>query len=159
MLIGVISDTHGDIHAAQAAVRMLESLEVALVIHCGDIGSESTVQQFHRLPTHFVLGNVDDHSVLPEVIERSGQTCHGRLGSLELEGKRIAFLHGHDGRLLQRTIESGAWDLVCHGHTHRAEVATRGPTIVLNPGALARTARPSLAAVRLPSLEVMPMTL
>jgi putative phosphoesterase len=159
MLIGVISDTHGDLHATQAAVRLLESLEVESVIHCGDIGSASIVQQFHPWPTHFVLGNVDDHSVLPDVIDRSGQTCHGRLGSLVLEGKKIAFLHGDDGRLLRRTIESDAWDLVCHGHTHRAEVANRGATLVLNPGALARTARPSFAAVRLPSLEVMPVRL
>jgi putative phosphoesterase len=159
MLIGVISDTHGDIHATRAAVRVLESLDVGLVIHCGDIGSASIVQQFRPWPTHFVLGNVDDHNVLPEVIHGSGQTCHGRLGSLELEGKKITFLHGDDVRLLRRTIESGAWDLVCHGHTHRTEVATRGATIVLNPGALARTARPSLAAVRLPSLDVMPVTL
>jgi putative phosphoesterase len=138
---------------------VLESLEVEVVIHCGDIGTASIVRLFALWPTHFVLGNVDDARTLPEVIREAGQTCHGRFGTIELERKKIAFLHGDDTRLLQTTIQSGTWDLVCHGHTHRAESSQRNSTIVLNPGALVRTTRPSLAAVRLPSLDVIPVTL
>ncbi|MGH8164977.1 MAG: metallophosphoesterase family protein, partial [Rhodanobacteraceae bacterium] len=39
MRIGVVSDTHGHALNALDAVRLLESLDVELVIHCGDIGS------------------------------------------------------------------------------------------------------------------------
>jgi putative phosphoesterase len=138
---------------------MLDALEVELVIHCGDIGSASIVPLFDRWPVHFVLGNVDDQTSMPEIIAGAGHTCHDRFGTMELEGKRIAFLHGDDTRWLRRTIQSGVWDLVCHGHTHRAEVTSRGSTTVLNPGAIARTARPSIAAVRLPSLQVIPIAI
>jgi predicted phosphodiesterase len=66
----------------------------------------------------------------------------------------VAFLHGHDITLLRHTIYSGQFDLVCHGHTHAFYSAFEGRTLVLNPGALARTSRPSLAIVDLASLEV-----
>jgi hypothetical protein len=60
MLLGVVSDTHGHVQNAQAAVRMLENLEVEVVLHCGDIGSQAIVPLFKKWPTHFVFGNVDD---------------------------------------------------------------------------------------------------
>src|SRR5262245_49064746 len=39
MRIGVISDTHGHTLNTLAAVRLLESLEVAAVLHAGDVGA------------------------------------------------------------------------------------------------------------------------
>jgi predicted phosphodiesterase len=66
----------------------------------------------------------------------------------------VALLHGHDVKLLHRTIHSGHWDLVCHGHTHAFSSTRQGQTLVLNPGAVSRTRHPSLAVVELPLLEV-----
>jgi predicted phosphodiesterase len=79
---------------------------------------------------------------------------HGRFGSLELEGRKIAFLHSDDERLFRETISSGEWDLVCYGHTHKPEVHREGATFVLNPGALYRAARHTIAVVELPQLEI-----
>ena len=103
--------------------------------------------------THFVSGNMDDPDELRRAIVSPEHTFHGPLGTLEIEGCRVAFLHGHDARLLQQTIHSGQWDLVCHGHTHAYSSRMEGRTLVLNPGP-SRTAEPSLAVVELPSLEV-----
>jgi putative phosphoesterase len=134
---------------------LLESCEVELVIHCGDVGSAEIVGLLAAWPTHFVLGNVDTEPVrLRAAIEAAGQTFHGRFGELELAGRRIAFLHGDDARRLQQTIASGRYDLVCYGHTHRFEQHKSGQTLVLNPGALYRAQPHSLAVVRLPQLEV-----
>ncbi len=155
MILGVVSDTHGHIANTQRAVRMLESCEVELVLHCGDIGSIDVVRLFHRWPTHFVFGNVDDEpSLLREAIERAGQFCHERFGELELAGRRIALLHGDDGLRFRETVHSGRYDLVCYGHTHIAEQHGEAATLVLNPGALYRAQPHSLALVRLPALEV-----
>ncbi len=71
----------------------------------------------------------------------------------------MAFLHGHDVKLLRDTIHSGQWDLVCCGHSHVYSSHFEGRTLVLNPGALARTSHPSLAVVEMPSLEVTPILL
>jgi len=159
MRIGVVSDTHGHVLNTLAGVRMLESLDVELVIHCGDIGSTEIVSLFAPWPTHFVFGNVDhDRGGLEAAIKAAGKTCHGRFGSLELEGKTIAFLHGDDTALLRQTTTSGEYDLVCHGHTHVARQVKEGRTLVLNPGALYRATPHSIAVVELPSLEVVRAT-
>lgn len=155
MLVGIVSDTHGHVDNARAAVRMLESFEVGAVIHCGDIGSPDVVELFRGWPAHFVLGNVDSHpQPLRAAIQQAGGTLHGRFGSLEIEGLRIAFLHGDDERLLAETIAGGEYDLVCYGHTHVAELRASGHTRVVNPGALYRAAKHTIAIARLPELEI-----
>src|SRR5262245_11279711 len=101
MLIGVVSDTHGHLQNTQAAVRMLESFGVEQVLHCGDIGSAAIVTLFAAWPTHFVLGNVDAGNLtapLSATILQAGQACHGRFAALELDGVKIAVLHGDDTR-------------------------------------------------------------
>lgn len=154
MQIGVVSDTHGHAGYTREAIRMLESLGVEAVLHCGDIGSPAIVELFSAWPTHFVFGNVDhDAAALREAIRAAGQTCHDRFGRLELAGRRIAFLHGDDTALLEQTIAKGRFDLVCHGHTHVARNVARGRTRVLNPGALYRATPHSIAHVQLPELE------
>ena len=57
MIIGIVSDTHGHVEFARPAMRMLESCQVELVIHCGDIGSPEIVELFAPWPAHFVFGN------------------------------------------------------------------------------------------------------
>ncbi|MGH7192648.1 MAG: metallophosphoesterase family protein [Candidatus Saccharimonadales bacterium] len=158
MRIGVVSDSHGHVANTGAAVRMLESLEVERVIHCGDVGGDEIVAQFSRWPTHFVFGNVDDPRRLRLAVEAAGQTFHEAFGSLELAGRRIAFLHGDDAPLLRQTIAGGQYALVCHGHTHLAKQSRQGPTLVLNPGALYRATPHSIALVELPAVEATIIT-
>ncbi len=155
MRIGVVSDTHGQVIFTRQAVEMLESCEVEQVIHCGDIGSVEIVEQFARWPTHFVFGNVDDNrQELRQAMAAGHHICHERQGELELESRRIAFLHGDDTGLLGELVTSERYDLVCHGHTHVARHVMYGSTHVLNPGALYRAAFHSLALLELPELEV-----
>ena len=158
MKIGVLSDTHGEVQGIQQALQILERLGVSLLIHCGDVGPE-IVPLLKGLPTHFVYGNMDYPERLREAIVEPEHTYHGRLGTLEIEGRRVAFLHGHDVKLLRRTIHSGQWDLVCYGHTHIFSSHVEGQTLVLNPGALSRTNHPSLAVVEMPLLEVIEIPL
>ncbi|UUO05877.1 YfcE family phosphodiesterase [Blastopirellula sp. J2-11] len=155
MQIGIVSDTHGQVEFTRAAIRMLESFEVAQVIHCGDIGGAAIIELFTKWPTHYVLGNVDrDPEYLQEKIESAGQTFCGMFGQLAIADRKIAFLHGHDEDRLESTIHSGDFDLVCHGHTHQAANYLVGETRVLNPGALFRASRHTIAIVDLPELEV-----
>ena len=148
--LGVISDTHGDIPSTRKAVRMLESLEVGMVIHCGDVGSPEVPALFTKWPTHFVLGNVDKPGDdILSAIKQAGLVCHGRFGTLTAQERKIAFLHSDDLRCFRETVDSGDWDLVCYGHTHRADQQHVGATLVLNPGAISRAWPPTLAVVDL----------
>ena len=155
MRIAVISDTHGQVLPTRAAVRMLESLEVERVLHCGDIGSVEVVEMFSAWSTDFVLGNTDwDKASLASAIKTTGNTFHGKVGELNIEGRQIALLHSDDQQKFTEVLESGSWDLVCYGHTHQAAIDRRGSMCVLNPGAIHRAHPPSFAIVELPSIEV-----
>lgn len=154
MRLGIVSDSHGHLDLTRNAVRMLESLEVERVLHCGDIGSVEVVELFQEWPTDFVFGNCDYHrDELKAGILAAGQSCHGAFGELEIEGKRIALLHSDDHRKFDEVTTEGTWDFVCYGHTHVAKIEQIGPTMVLNPGAIYRANPHSIALVELPSLE------
>lgn len=160
MRLGVVSDSHGHVELVRPAIRMLESLQVDRVLHCGDIGSAEVVELFASWPTDFVFGNCDSQRAeLAAAIERAGQTCHGEFGDLEIVGKRVALLHSDDRRRFQEAIRSGQWDLICYGHTHVAATEMIGDTLVLNPGALYRANPHSLAVVEMESLEATIVTL
>lgn len=153
MLLGVVSDSHGQIGPTRAAVRMLESLQPEVVLHCGDIGSAAVVEMFSAWPTHFVFGNVDrDEMELRAAIAAAGLFCHGRFGEVTLADRRIALLHSDDGRRFRETILSEEYDLVCYGHTHNAEHHLEGKTLVLNPGAIFRATPHSIAVVDLTTM-------
>jgi len=155
MLLGLISDTHGQMTYTRQALEALAEHPVAAVLHCGDIGSRPIVDLFARWPTHFVLGNVDDDDDdWRVVIEAAGQTFHGRFGDLSLGGRRIALLHGDDTQRLRETIAAGTFDLVCHGHTHVPRNERIGNTLILNPGAVYRADPHTIVVVDLETLDV-----
>jgi putative phosphoesterase len=150
--LGVISDTHAEL--THPAVRMFESLEIDVLLHCGDIGSVAVVELLAAWPGHFVFGNCDSNvEEFAEQIRQLGQRCHDQFGDLEFEGVRVALLHSHDGRRFRQTVASGDYGLVCYGHTHVAAIDRRGDTLVLNPGAIYRANPHSVAVVDLPALK------
>lgn len=154
MRLGIISDTHGHVDLTRPAVRMLESLEVDTVLHCGDIGSMAVVELFALWPTHFVFGNCDENlDRFAAAIRAAGQTCHGLFGDLEIDGVRIALLHSHERRRFREAIDSGDYRLICYGHTHVAAIDPRGDTLVVNPGAIYRADPHSVAIIDLPAVE------
>lgn len=155
MKVAVVSDTHGHVRNTLSAIERIVDENVDVVLHCGDVGSAGVLTLFGNWPLHFVFGNVDhDVASLRLTAREFGQSCHDRFADLELEGVHIAMLHGDDGRLLQQTIESQEYDLVCFGHTHCREYRREGATTVLNPGALYRARPHTLAIVELPGIDV-----
>ncbi|MDZ4821813.1 MAG: YfcE family phosphodiesterase [Planctomycetota bacterium] len=150
MLLGVVSDTHGNVHLTRRAIRMLESLQVEAVLHCGDIGTAEIIHMFEPWQTHFVFGNTDhDQPTLRRAIQQAKLTCHERYGELELAERKIALLHSDDARKFAEVCQSGQFDLVCYGHTHLAKQERVGKTLILNPGAIHRASPHSIAVVDL----------
>ena len=155
MKIGVLSDTHGDVKLTWSALEAFREYGVSQLLHCGDIGTPEVIRLFAGVPTAFVFGNCDPRTeTLRKTILSTGQTCCDWFGELELSGKRIFFLHGHQWDRLEHEIGSGQWNLICYGHTHHAELRMIGETLVLNPGAIYRTSSPSVAVVDLDSMNV-----
>jgi putative phosphoesterase len=138
MLIGAISDTHDNLPQVEKAVKYLNSQNVALALHAGDYVAGFVIPKFKLLNCKLigVFGNNDgDHELLKKRFsETTNCTIHERFTSIEVEGYRIALLHGHEVELLNVIIESGYFDAVIHGHSHYKGVEKKGKTLAVNPG-------------------------
>lgn len=140
MNIAILSDTHSRYQTVEKALALVQERKISTILHCGDIDDAETVWLFQGFTTHFVLGNCDtDRLALQQAIHGIGETLHQPYGQLELDGLRLAFLHGDDTRLLRDLARAARFDFLFHGHTHVAEERRVGTTRVVNPGALHRT--------------------
>ncbi|UVT21774.1 MAG: metallophosphoesterase family protein [Nitrospira sp.] len=124
--IGVLADTHGLFDA----VLEQHFRRVDHIVHAGDIGGQSVIEQLKTIaPVTAVSGNVDEY-------ERSG---FPRETVIELAGIRIAIRHilyeggklTKEGRaFLDRTHP----DICIFGHTHQPRNERLGETLLFNPG-------------------------
>jgi uncharacterized protein len=126
MRIGLISDTHGRLRG-----EVFDRLAgVDLILHAGDVGPIDIIDELETIaPVHAVMGNTD----MPELRLRALDRVE-----LELEGRRIAMMHGHElgsptPGLLRATFPDA--DIIVYGHTHRQRVDLLGGCLIINPGA------------------------
>ncbi len=147
MQIGIVSDTHNRYPLVERALQMFQERKVNFVLHCGDIEDSEVIWLFRGFTAHFVLGNCDsDRLALQQAIHGIGATLHEPFGHLDLEGAKLAFVHGDKVGLLQDLVNAAHFDYLFHGHTHRRADQQVGPTRVINPGALHR-ANPKTCAI------------
>lgn len=150
MIVGVLSDSHGDARTTASAVALLEHLGAAALVHCGDIGGDDVLSELLGLPARFVWGNTDYESArLRRYAESIGLTPPNTVPvRWTLAGKNIAIYHGHE-RQFETWLRRGedeesergdepAVDYVLYGHTHVAADARIGGVRLINPGALHR---------------------
>lgn len=138
LLIGLISDTHDRLSMVDKAIEMLNDENVELVLHAGDYVSPFVIPRFKGLKARLVgvFGNNDgDHELLRRRFsENKYLEIRGNFAKLDVDGVKIALLHGGDEELLSALIDSGAFDVVVHGHAHEAKFYRKGKTLVINPG-------------------------
>jgi putative phosphoesterase len=159
MRIGIVSDTHGNRPMVNLALAELRDRGIATILHCGDIDDPQTVELFRGFTTHFVFGNCDgDKTALREAIADIGATLHEHFGNVEIDGVKLAFLHGDDKAMMRDVERSGHYDFLFYGHTHQAEEHRSGPTRVINPGALHRARPKTFLVLDLGSREVESVT-
>jgi hypothetical protein len=150
-VLGILSDTHGRIPAAAAGIAILRAAGAELLIHCGDVGGEGVLDLLAGIPSVFVWGNCDfDRASLALYAKQIGVRCAGDFADLRLAGKRIAVTHGDNPRLLREiTGAAAAYDYLFLGHSHVADDDRLGRPRIVNPGALHRVARKTVAVVDL----------
>jgi putative phosphoesterase len=112
---------------------------------------------FSRLKAklHFVWGNNEgDHEFIKVRFADIGISPLGDFAALQLGGKKVALLHGTHQEIVDSLIESGAYDLIVRGHSHRAEVI-EGETLLVNPGEVCGylTGRQTVALIDLDKMQ------
>ena len=135
MKIGIISDTHNNSGNAARAREIFHDKDVLYILHAGDITSPATAVEFIQLDGAkpiMTFGNCDfDREIIKDVIEEFGGICvdcyQGNLDS------RKIFM-AHNPHNLQSLIDSGEYDLVIYGHTHKQDIRKIANTLVVNPG-------------------------
>ncbi len=165
MILGVLSDTHGRYKRTCAAVDLLRRVGADALLHCGDVGDERIFDAMAGMRAWFVWGNSDEPEPMLERYAHTLGVMPTRSVPLELklDSRVIQVFHGHEpgfGRLLNRLeaagdIAGGRPDYVFHGHTHAADDYRIGATRVVNPGALHRAARHTVATLDLVNDELL----
>lgn len=136
MLIGIISDTHDDMQSIRKAVDIFNAEKVVHVIHAGDITSPFTFEVFRDLESRFtgIFGNNDGDRLLLK--EKSEGNMFNQPHKMTLNKKSIVILHEPD--IADDLSDSGHFDIVIYGHTHRTDTRKVRNTVVINPGKAAR---------------------
>ena len=131
--IGIMSDSHDNLPAIRAAVKLFNSEGVDLVIHAGDLVAPFTARELKKLncPYEIILGNNDGE------ILGLNQVYDGRVHippyQINVAGKSILVLH--DQGYLQAIESISGFDLIIYGHDHKAKIQRlKDGTLVINPG-------------------------
>jgi putative phosphoesterase len=146
MLIGILSDSHGDAATTAAAIRLLEARGAEHFVHCGDLCGEQVLDELAGHACTFVWGNCDlPGPSMRRYVEKLGLTWPEPPVILELAAKRIAVFHGHE-RTFSAAADRDDLDYVLYGHTHKYADRRIDRVRFINPGALHR-ARPHTCAI------------
>lgn len=115
--IGVLSDTHGKLREEVAEILR----ECDVILHAGDINTPKVLDSLRDIaPLYIVRGNADKEWAdgLPEKL------------SEEICGLRIFMVHNKK----HIPKETGNYELVVFGHSHKYEERREGNCLFLNPG-------------------------
>jgi putative phosphoesterase len=171
MLIGIISDIHGNDRALKATVEEMPKTDMILL--AGDIAGRAVdlKRVFDIIDENeivYIKGNHEDMAVLyfdsfgrdettGALIKRIEETAYSM--ELGLDGKRIFMAHGSPWNPKNEYIypeykdfsafEALGYDYIVLGHTHIPMIVKSGKVTIINPGSVgepqASDPRPSFA--------------
>jgi hypothetical protein len=132
MLIGIMSDSHDNVPLVKRAIEIFNEKKIGFVIHAGDYTSPFTLKLFRDLRCDYVgiFGNNDGDKLLLQ--ERAGGRIRNQPYVFALEGRKIVVMHEH--YVVEALADSGHFDLVVYGHTHKSDLRKVKNTLVVNPG-------------------------
>jgi len=144
--IAIISDSHDNVPNIEKFLNWAKKNKVEMIIHCGDVAAPVIIKKLFaekfKGEMHLVHGNVSDRDLLEEVCDEYDHiTLHGDEGELNFEGEtstsrlQVAFCHFPDQA--KELAESGKYQLVFYGHTHKPWIESlKNGCQLINPGTL-----------------------
>jgi len=150
MLIGIMSDSHGDTEATQRAVSGMLTKGCQSMFHCGDVCGSGVLDVLAAAPSvHFVWGNCDhDAARWRPYLREVGLPWPEPPVQVAMSGKTLLLAHGHEPGFDRFPRRTGV-DYLLSGHTHVREDRREGAVRCINPGALYRASIKSFATLDL----------
>jgi putative phosphoesterase len=146
VIVGILSDSHGKAEITQRAVQLLLSHKAEYLVHCGDVGSQAVLDCLAGHPSMFVFGNNDwDRKPLADYAQSIGVACGDEEGKLAFNNKPAIVTHGDDPQIINRALANPLLNYLFLGHTHQVMDSRQGHVRLINPGALYRAARKTVA--------------
>jgi hypothetical protein len=150
MIVGIMADTHDRLSSVDKAVKALNDRKVELALHAGDYIAPFVIPHFKPLKAKLigVFGNNDgEKNGLKKKFKEISAEIHGNFAHVDVDGLKIALLHGSEEELLKSLINVQSHDVIIHGHTHEAKTYRKGKTLIINPGEVCGylTEKPTIA--------------
>jgi len=149
MKIAIVSDTHNNVKNFIKAINWINKKNIKIILHCGDLGDVNFLKDsLQNFSGEFfgVFGNMDfDNKILITEYNKIPRVkMDDKIFELKIDNKKIAITHKPvDARPL---AESGKFDIVFYGHTHKPWEERVGGCRMVNPGELAgQLFRPTFA--------------
>lgn len=133
-MIGVMADSHDNLHAVKKAVQLFNDAGCELVIHAGDFVAPFAARELENLncPVKAVFGNCDgEKKGLEKAISSFGEIKEAPL-TFTHDRRHFIVTHIHTG--LKTYIHSKKHDIIIFAHTHKPETRKDGKILILNPG-------------------------
>jgi len=146
MKIAIVSDTHNNWANFEKAIKWIMNEKIQLILHCGDICNQETIDKAKKLfegPSFakasegrgikFVKGNGDFD--LPDLPDELKMEVEGAFAEASATRRKIGM--SHFPAEAKKMAQSGKFDMVFYGHTHRPWDEKVNNCHMINPGELA----------------------
>jgi hypothetical protein len=125
--LAVVADTHSRPHPD--ATKHLAALKPDVMLHAGDIGDHSILEDFRAIaPLHAVRGNIDELG-LPDVIDITVDDLTILLTHIAINGVRL-------NADAMRWAQAARAAMVVCGHSHVPFIGKDRGVLVFNPGSI-----------------------
>jgi putative phosphoesterase len=138
MRLAILSDIHDQIGHLKRVLSRFEPLQPQAVILCGDITKVEALlaARLPGLPLAFCLGNCDRGEAprLKEAAAAHGIGAWGDLGHWDLGPGQRPVAFSHFPAIARKAAQSGLYQAVFYGHTHRQAQEGVDGCLLANPG-------------------------
>jgi putative phosphoesterase len=151
MKVAIISDVHNNEVNLKKVLDYCAKNEIKKIICCGDLAAMEMLDFLNNNfagEIFFVFGNMDNDFLKKYPFENNQ---YGKIkifknfGEAEIDGKNIAFVHFPEAA--KELCQSGKYEVVFYGHTHKPWEEKINGCVLLNPGNVAGDIFPPTFAV------------
>ena len=136
-MVGLISDTHDNLGMIAKAIELFQGEGVDFVVHAGDWIAPFSARKFRVFSGRLFgsYGNNDGEVIgLSRAFLEMDATVKGEFTEFELDGERMAVMHGTYPAVVEAVVSSGRFSTVICGHSHVPVVEHKRDVLLVNPG-------------------------